>query len=139
MIGDGPDRPALERAYPSAVFLGFKFGVELAEALSSADVFVFPSRTDTFGLVMLEAMACGTPVAAYPVTGPIDVVAPRRDRRARRGLGQGGARGARARSRRLPARGERLPGSAPARSFSVTSCARDGHDLAAPVAVTAAS
>jgi glycosyltransferase involved in cell wall biosynthesis len=75
VIGDGPDRPMLEKRYPSAAFLGFKFGVELAQALSSADVFVFPSRTDTFGLVMLEAMACGTPVAAYPVTGPIDVVA----------------------------------------------------------------
>jgi glycosyltransferase involved in cell wall biosynthesis len=74
VIGDGPDRPVLESCYPSAIFLGFKFGIELAEALSSADVFVFPSRTDTFGLVMLEAMACGTPVAAYPVTGPIDVV-----------------------------------------------------------------
>jgi glycosyltransferase involved in cell wall biosynthesis len=76
VIGDGPDRPALEKCHPTAVFLGFKFGVELAQALSSADVFVFPSRTDTFGLVLLEAMACGTPVAAYPVTGPIDVVAP---------------------------------------------------------------
>jgi glycosyltransferase involved in cell wall biosynthesis len=74
VIGDGPDRSMLESRYSSAVFLGFKFGVELAQALSSADVFVFPSRTDTFGLVMLEAMACGTPVAAYPVTGPIDVV-----------------------------------------------------------------
>jgi len=76
VIGDGPDRALLERQYPKAVFLGFKFGVELAQVLSSADVFVFPSRTDTFGLVLLEAMACGTPVAAYPVTGPIDVVAP---------------------------------------------------------------
>jgi glycosyltransferase involved in cell wall biosynthesis len=76
VIGDGPDRPMLERRYKNAVFLGFKFGVELAQALSSADVFVFPSRTDTFGLVLLEAMACGTPAAAYPVTGPIDVVAP---------------------------------------------------------------
>ena len=76
VIGDGPDRPELESCYPSAVFLGFRFGVELAQALSSVDVLVFPSRTDTFGLVMLEAMACGTPVAAYPVTGPIDVVTP---------------------------------------------------------------
>jgi glycosyltransferase involved in cell wall biosynthesis len=57
-------------------FVAHKFGVELAQCLSSADVLVFPSRTDTFGLVMLESMACGTPVAAYPVTGPIDVVAP---------------------------------------------------------------
>jgi len=76
VIGDGPDRALLESRYPRARFLGYKFGVELAQCLSSADVFVFPSRTDTFGLVMLESMACGTPVAAYPVTGPIDVVAP---------------------------------------------------------------
>jgi glycosyltransferase involved in cell wall biosynthesis len=76
VIGDGPDRAALEARYRDAVFLGYRFGTQLAEALSSADVFVFPSRTDTFGLVMLEAMACGTPVAAYPVTGPIDVVRP---------------------------------------------------------------
>jgi glycosyltransferase involved in cell wall biosynthesis len=74
VIGDGPDRTVLESRYPRARFLGYKFGVELAQCLSSADVFVFPSRTDTFGLVMLEAMACGTPVAAYPVTGPVDVV-----------------------------------------------------------------
>ena len=74
VIGDGPDRAPLERRYPDARFLGYRFGAELANCLASADVFVFPSRTDTFGLVMLEAMACGTPVAAYPVTGPIDVV-----------------------------------------------------------------
>jgi glycosyltransferase involved in cell wall biosynthesis len=74
MIGDGPDRAGLERRYPDAQFLGYRFGVDLAQCLSSTDVFVFPSRTDTYGLVMLEAMACGTPVAAYPVTGPIDVV-----------------------------------------------------------------
>lgn len=74
VIGDGPDRKVLEARYPQAEFLGYKFGVELALCLSAADAFVFPSRTDTFGLVMLEAMACGTPVAAYPVTGPIDVV-----------------------------------------------------------------
>ena len=76
VIGDGPDRTLLERRYPAARFLGYRFGAELARCLSSADAFVFPSRTDTFGLVMLEAMACGTPVAAYPVTGPIDVVKP---------------------------------------------------------------
>jgi glycosyltransferase involved in cell wall biosynthesis len=57
------------------VFTGYKYGEELARHMASADVFVFPSRTDTFGLVLLEAMACGVPVAAYPVTGPIDVVA----------------------------------------------------------------
>jgi glycosyltransferase involved in cell wall biosynthesis len=76
LIGDGPDRAHLERRYPDAVFLGYRFGIELARYLAAADVFVFPSRTDTFGLVMLEAMACGTPIAAYPVTGPIDVVTP---------------------------------------------------------------
>ena len=74
VIGDGPDRRMLETRYPQTAFLGYRFGVELARCLSAADVFVFPSRTDTFGLVMLEAIACGTPVAAYPVTGPIDVV-----------------------------------------------------------------
>jgi glycosyltransferase involved in cell wall biosynthesis len=76
VIGDGPDRAMLEARYASAVFLGYRFGVELAQSLSATDVFVFPSRTDTFGLVMLEAMACGTPVAAFPVIGPIDVVTP---------------------------------------------------------------
>ena len=76
VVGDGPDRALLEARYPRAVFVGYRFGVELAQCLSSADVFVFPSRTDTFGLAMLEAMACGTPVAAYPVVGPVDVVEP---------------------------------------------------------------
>ena len=76
VVGDGPARAALARKYPDAVFLGGRQGEALAEIYAAADVFVFPSRTDTFGLVMLEAMACGTPVAAYPVTGPIDVVAP---------------------------------------------------------------
>jgi glycosyltransferase involved in cell wall biosynthesis len=76
IIGDGPSRPALEKKYPSAEFIGYKYGKELADYFANADVFVFPSRTDTFGLVMLEAMACGTPVAAYPVPGPIDVVQP---------------------------------------------------------------
>ena len=74
VVGDGPARSALERAYPQARFLGAMFGAELAGAYAGADVFVFPSRTDTFGLVMIEALACGTPVAGYPVTGPIDIV-----------------------------------------------------------------
>lgn len=76
IVGGGPDLAKLASAYSDARLVGYKFGEELARHLSSADVFVFPSRTDTFGLVMLEAMACGTPVAAYPVTGPIDVVEP---------------------------------------------------------------
>jgi glycosyltransferase involved in cell wall biosynthesis len=74
VIGDGPERARLQQQYPGATFSGYKFGEDLARHLSSADVMVFPSRTDTFGLVNLEAMACGVPVAAFPVTGPIDVV-----------------------------------------------------------------
>jgi glycosyltransferase involved in cell wall biosynthesis len=74
VIGDGPERLRLERQYPEAKFLGYHFGEDLARHLAAADVMVFPSRTDTFGLVNLEAMACGVPVAAYPVSGPIDVV-----------------------------------------------------------------
>jgi glycosyltransferase involved in cell wall biosynthesis len=74
VIGDGPERARLQQQYPNATFTGYKFGDELASHLAAADVMVFPSRTDTFGLVNLEAMACGVPVAAYPVTGPIDVI-----------------------------------------------------------------
>jgi glycosyltransferase involved in cell wall biosynthesis len=74
VIGDGPQRAELEKRFPDAVFFGFRFDEELARMIASADVFVFPSTTDTFGLVMLEAMACGTPVAAYDVPSPIDVV-----------------------------------------------------------------
>jgi glycosyltransferase involved in cell wall biosynthesis len=76
VVGDGPARAALERAWPDARFLGPLFGADLAGAYAGADVFVFPSRTDTFGLVMIEALACGTPVAAFPVTGPVDIVTP---------------------------------------------------------------
>jgi glycosyltransferase involved in cell wall biosynthesis len=74
VIGGGPDLDKLKLRYPDAHFLGPKFGEELAGLVSAADVFVFPSRTDTLGLVMLEAMACGIPVAAFPVPGPIDVI-----------------------------------------------------------------
>lgn len=74
VIGDGPQRSELEKRFPDAVFFGYRFGEELARMIASADVFVFPSRTDTFGLVMLEAMACGTPIAAFDVPSPIDVV-----------------------------------------------------------------
>lgn len=74
IVGDGPARMAMQAKYPDARFVGYKHGEELANYVAAADVFVFPSRTDTFGLVLLEAMACGVPVAAYPVTGPIDVV-----------------------------------------------------------------
>ncbi len=75
VIGDGPARARLEAQCPDVVFAGYRFAEDLARYLAAADIMVFPSRTDTFGLVNLEAMACGIPVAAYPVTGPIDVVA----------------------------------------------------------------
>lgn len=74
VIGDGPEMPRLKAQYPNAIYAGYRFGEDLATHLAAADVLVFPSLTDTFGLVNLEAMACGVPVAAYPVTGPIDVV-----------------------------------------------------------------
>lgn len=74
VVGAGPALAGLRQKYPAALFLGPLHGATLASAYAGADVFVFPSRTDTFGLVMIEALACGTPVAAYPVTGPIDVL-----------------------------------------------------------------
>jgi glycosyltransferase involved in cell wall biosynthesis len=74
VVGDGPRLRALRRRYGDVTFLGHKSGRELAAIYASADVFVFPSRTDTFGLVLLEALASGVPIAAYPVTGPIDIV-----------------------------------------------------------------
>lgn len=74
VVGDGPARAQLEAEFPDAVFLGKLEGQALASAYAGADVFVFPSRTDTFGLVIIEALACGTPVAGYPVTGPRDIV-----------------------------------------------------------------
>ena len=74
IVGDGPARAALARKYPQAVFLGARQGEELADIYAAADVFVFPSKTDTFGLVLLEALASGVPVAAFPVTGPRDVL-----------------------------------------------------------------
>lgn len=76
IIGDGPDCKRLAIDYPDCRFLGYRFGRDLARHVAGGDVFVFPSKTDTFGIVMLESMACGLPVAAYPVTGPIDVVRP---------------------------------------------------------------
>jgi glycosyltransferase involved in cell wall biosynthesis len=77
VVGDGPARAQLQTEYPDVRFFGMKHGRELASFYQQADVFVFPSRTDTFGLVLIEAMACGTPVAAFPVTGPLDVVTDR--------------------------------------------------------------
>lgn len=74
VVGDGPATTKLRAKYPHVHFLGARFGEELAALYAAADVFVFPSKTDTFGLVMIEALATGTPVAAYPVQGPLDVL-----------------------------------------------------------------
>lgn len=74
VVGDGPALPGLRKRYPAANYLGVLHQPELAKVYAAADVFVFPSKTDTFGLVLLEAMACGLPVAAFPVTGPLDVL-----------------------------------------------------------------
>jgi len=74
VVGDGPAKADLEGRYPGVKFTGAMFGQDLARAFADADVFVFPSWTDTFGLVILEAMATGTPVAAYPAHGPIDII-----------------------------------------------------------------
>ncbi len=74
VVGDGPARAALAKAYPDALFLGARHGEALAEIYAAADVFVFPSRTDTYGLVLLEALASGVPVAAFPAPAPRDVI-----------------------------------------------------------------
>jgi glycosyltransferase involved in cell wall biosynthesis len=76
VVGGGPQLPELKRKFPDTHFTGKQIGEDLAECYASADVFVFPSRTDTFGIVLLEAMATGLPIAAFPVTGPIDLVTP---------------------------------------------------------------
>ncbi|MBH5321376.1 glycosyltransferase family 4 protein [Aurantiacibacter sediminis] len=76
VVGDGPALAKLKTQFSDAHFLGSRKGADLAACYAGADVFVFPSRTDTFGLVMIEALACGTPVAAFPVQGPLDVLRP---------------------------------------------------------------
>jgi glycosyltransferase involved in cell wall biosynthesis len=75
VVGDGPQLKELKGKFPETVFAGFLTGEPLAQHLAAADVFVFPSLTDTFGIVLLDALASGIPVAAFPVTGPIDVIA----------------------------------------------------------------
>jgi glycosyltransferase involved in cell wall biosynthesis len=74
MVGDGPMLDKYKKQYPEVEFVGFKTGADLADYYRMADVFVFPSQWETFGIVMIEAMACGTPVAAYPCQGPEDVI-----------------------------------------------------------------
>lgn len=74
VVGDGPYRSELQQRFPQVRFVGYQFGEQLADYYQQADVMVFPSRVDTYGIVLLESMACGTPCAAYPVTGPIDQI-----------------------------------------------------------------
>lgn len=74
VVGEGPAKSRLQATFPDVTFMGLKVGAELATIYASSDVFVFPSLTDTFGMVLLEAIACGCPVAAYPVMGPVDVI-----------------------------------------------------------------
>ncbi len=74
VVGSGPQLEEMQKKYPDVVFVGSKKGEELSQYYASSDCFIFPSRTDTFGLVLLEAMASGVPVAAYPVQGPLDVI-----------------------------------------------------------------
>lgn len=74
IVGDGPARKHLQQKYPNTMFTGYKHGNELASWMANADVFVFPSLSDTYGIVMIEAASCGTPIAGFPVTGPKDVV-----------------------------------------------------------------
>jgi len=74
MVGDGPMLETYKKQYPDVIFTGFKTGKPLAQYYANAEVFVFPSQWETFGIVMIEAMACGTPVAAYPCDGPKDVI-----------------------------------------------------------------
>ncbi len=74
VVGDGPQLAELRQRFPQAIFFGMRSGPDLAAAIAAADVFVFPSLTDTFGVVQLEALACGVPVAAFPVMGPRDVI-----------------------------------------------------------------
>ena len=117
VVGDGPQLAALQRDYPDVHFAGVLQGAELSHAYAGADVMVFPSLTDTFGLVMLESLACGTPVAAFPVTGPKDVLA-----------GAGDAIGAvdadlRRAVLRALAGGDRLACRAFAETFSWRACA----------------
>jgi glycosyltransferase involved in cell wall biosynthesis len=117
VVGDGPQLAALKRDYPGVYFAGVKHGADLSRAYAGADVMVFPSRTDTFGLVMLESLACGTPVAAFPVTGPKDVL-----------VGGGDAIGAvdedlRAAVMRALENGDRVACRAFAETFSWRACA----------------
>ncbi|GAA4477349.1 glycosyltransferase family 1 protein [Gluconacetobacter asukensis] len=117
VVGDGPDRVALAARYPDVLFTGYLTGADLAAAYAASDVFVFPSLTDTFGLVILEALACGVPVAAFEVTGPRDILPP--------GVSAVGAIGPDLRRNILAAlRGDRAACRAHAARFTWEACAR---------------
>ncbi|MFS3135153.1 glycosyltransferase family 4 protein [Gluconacetobacter sacchari] len=117
VVGDGPDRAALAARYPGVLFTGYLTGADLAAAYAASDVFVFPSLTDTFGLVILEALACGVPVAAFDVTGPRDILPP--------GISAVGAIGPDLRRNILAAlRADRAACRAYAARFSWEACAR---------------
>ncbi len=127
VVGDGPQLAALKRDYPGVHFAGVKHGEALSRAYAGADVMVFPSLTDTFGLVMLESLACGTPVAAFPVTGPKDVL-----------VGGGDAIGAvdtdlRTAVLRALANGDRIACRAFAETFSWRACAERFVTNLAPI------
>ncbi|NGM24115.1 glycosyltransferase family 1 protein [Roseomonas stagni] len=127
VVGDGPQRAALMRRFPDAHFAGWRENGRLARSYAAADVFVFPSRTDTFGLVLLEALASGTPVAAYPVTGPLDVI----------GEAAVGALDEDLRSACLRALGaDRAACRAHAAQFSWAACAQRFRDSLVPVAAS---
>ncbi|WP_246285672.1 glycosyltransferase family 4 protein [Nguyenibacter vanlangensis] len=117
VVGDGPDRADLAARYPGVVFTGYKEGADLAASYAASDVFVFPSLTDTFGLVILEALSCGLPVAAFDVTGPRDILP--------RGVSPLGAIGPDLRAGILAAlNGDRAACRAHAARFSWNACAR---------------
>lgn len=117
VVGDGPDRVALAARYPDVLFTGYLTGPDLAAAYAASDVFVFPSVTDTFGLVILEALACGVPVAAFDVTGPRDILPP--------GISAVGAIGPDLRRNILAAlNADRVACRAHAARFSWEACAR---------------
>ena len=124
VVGDGPARAGLMRRHPDAHFMGYLVNGKLARSYAGADVFVFPSRTDTFGLVLLEALASGTPVAAYPVTGPVDIVRDTRFGALDEDLG-------RACLRALS--GDRAACRAYAESFSWEACAQQFRDGLVPL------
>lgn len=117
VVGDGPDRARLEHDHPDVLFLGYRHGEELGAIYRSADVLVFPSRTDTFGNVVTEALASGTPVAAYPVTGPRDVLTDPRAGALDENLGSAVLRALELRRADARAHGETFTWAASARQF----------------------